>query len=47
VKVEVGLKFLNYIFNPAFGFVHIRPKFGLTQVGSNMEKPKCCVKKGN
>jgi len=23
VKVEVGLNFLNYIFNSTFGFVHI------------------------
>jgi len=23
VKVEVGLKFLSYIFNPTFGFVHL------------------------
>jgi len=31
VKVEFGLKFLNDIFNPTFGFVHIWPKFWLKQ----------------
>jgi len=31
VKVKVGLKTLNYIFNPTFGLVLIWPKFGLKQ----------------
>jgi len=31
VKVEFGLKILNDIFNPTFGFVYIWPKFWLKQ----------------
>jgi len=28
----IGLHFINYIFNPMFEFVHIRPKIGLKQL---------------
>jgi len=31
LKVKVEVKFLNYIFNPTFGFVNILPNFELKQ----------------